>query len=115
VLLWNLAANAQSGPHTSDGGCSMCEGAVTLEGDAVTRNLAFYVLAQMARFVPPGSVRVGSNELEGLRDVAFVTTEGKAVLVVANTSGTVKGFVVRDGGRQFSARLAAGAAGTFVW
>jgi glucosylceramidase len=115
VLLWNLAANAQFGPHTSDGGCSMCEGAVTLEGDAVTRNLAFYVLAQMARFVPPGSVRVGSNELEGLRDVAFVTTEGKAVLVVANTSGTVKGFVVRDGGRQFSARLAAGAAGTFVW
>jgi glucosylceramidase len=27
VLLWNLAADPQFGPHTNDGGCPVCEGA----------------------------------------------------------------------------------------
>jgi glucosylceramidase len=33
VLLWNLAADPHAGPHTNDGGCSGCFGAITLDGD----------------------------------------------------------------------------------
>jgi len=115
VLLWNLAADASFGPHTKDGGCPVCEGAVTIDGEVVTRNLAYWTLAQVSEFVRPGDVRVGSSEVEGLSDVAFVRRDGKRVLVVANTSDVAKKFVVKDGGRGFVAELAAGAAGTFVW
>lgn len=53
VLLWNLAADPQSGPHTSNGGCSSCAGALTLDGDNVVRNLAYYTVAHASKFVPP--------------------------------------------------------------
>src|ERR1700733_7675025 len=36
VLLWNLAADPQNGPHTNNGGCTGCSGAITLDGDSVT-------------------------------------------------------------------------------
>ena len=44
VLLWNLAANPQNGPHTDNGGCTGCSGAITLDGDSATKNVAFYVV-----------------------------------------------------------------------
>ena len=62
VLLWNLAADPNNDPHTDNGGCSMCQGAVTLDGDAVTRNVAYYTIAHVSRFVPPGSVRIASTD-----------------------------------------------------
>jgi len=37
VILWNLAADPLNDPHTDNGGCSMCQGAVTIDGDKVTR------------------------------------------------------------------------------
>ncbi|WP_255484227.1 glycoside hydrolase family 30 beta sandwich domain-containing protein [Granulicella sp. 5B5] len=115
VLLWNLAADAKFGPHTNHGGCPVCEGAVTIEGDTVSRNLAFYTVAQVAKFVPPGSVRVASTEVDGVSDVAFVTSAKKTVLVVANTSDEERDVPVRDGGRVFVAKVPEGAAETFVW
>ncbi|RZK13300.1 MAG: glucosylceramidase, partial [Hymenobacter sp.] len=42
VLEWNLASDATFGPHTNDGGCSECLGAVTINGSTVTRNVAYY-------------------------------------------------------------------------
>ncbi|ADV82154.1 glycoside hydrolase family 30 protein [Terriglobus saanensis] len=115
VLLWNLAADPQFGPHTSNGGCPVCEGAITLDGDTVTRNLAFYTLAHASKFVPPGSVRVGSTETDELADVAFRTRARKLVLIVANTSADEKSFAVRDGNKVFEAKLTAGAVATYVW
>ncbi|MGB9436270.1 MAG: hypothetical protein WBQ89_28730, partial [Candidatus Acidiferrum sp.] len=56
VLLWNLAADPQNGPHTNNGGCTGCSGAITLNGDSVTKNVAYYVLEHFSQFVPPGSV-----------------------------------------------------------
>jgi len=37
VLLWNLAADPKFEPHTNNGGCGSCEGAITLDGNTVTR------------------------------------------------------------------------------
>jgi glucosylceramidase len=41
VLLWNLAADPHFGPHTDNGGCTICQGAITIDGNTVTRNLAY--------------------------------------------------------------------------
>lgn len=115
VLLWNLAADPQNGPHTGNGGCTMCQGAITLDGNTVTRNVAYYTVAHFSRFVPPGSVRIGSSEMEQLSDVAFLTPDGKIVLVVSNTANFPKTFGVRFHGKYFTTRLPAESVGTYVW
>ena len=55
VLLWNLAADPKNNPHTDNGGCGMCQGAITIDGDQVSRNLAYYAVAHASKFVRPGS------------------------------------------------------------
>lgn len=116
VLLWNLAANSQFGPHTDDGGCPMCQGAVTIDGDKVERNIAYYTIAQVSRFVPPGSVRIGSTEDDPtLADVAWRTPKGKRVLLVTNTGAAARTFTVGAGRQMWTATLPAGSVGTFVW
>jgi glucosylceramidase len=115
VLLWNLAADPQFGPHTNDGGCTGCQGALTIDGDNVTRNLAFYTIAHASKFVRPGSVHIESNDLDSLPNVAFKTPDGKKVLIVANTSDSSQTFNVRYHGEVFTAVLSAGAVATYVW
>jgi glucosylceramidase len=115
VLLWNLAADPKNGPHTNDGGCTGCQGAITLDGDHVTRNLAYYAVAHFSRFVPPGSVHIGSTELEQLQSAAFLTPPGKIVLVVANTANFPKTFNVKYHGKWFTTTLPPESAATYVW
>jgi glucosylceramidase len=115
VLLWNLAANSNFEPHTDDGGCSICQGAVTIDGNDVTRNLAYYAMAHFSKFVRPGAVRIASSEPAGLRDVAFAAPGGKSVLVVANEGKAPQVFAVKYHGNSFQTRLNAGAVGTYVW
>jgi glucosylceramidase len=115
VLLWNLAADPKYGPHTDNGGCTMCQGAITLDGDTATRNVAYYVLAHFSKFVPPGSVRIGSNDIEQLSNVAFLTPDGKIVLVVSNTANFPKTFSVRYHGKSITTELPAESVGTYVW
>ncbi|RRA49851.1 glycoside hydrolase family 30 beta sandwich domain-containing protein [Acidipila sp. EB88] len=117
VLLWNLAADPHKGPHTSDGGCPVCEGAITIDGSAVTRNLAYYTIAQVSKFVPPDSVHVASETAGASRlvDVAFETPEGRFVLLVVNQADSSQSFGIRFGTRTAQASLAAGAVATYVW
>lgn len=115
VLLWNLAADPQFGPHTNDGGCTGCQGALTIDGSNVTRNLAYYTIAHASKFVPAGSVRIGSNDLDNLSNVAFKTPAGKEVLIVANTSGSSQTFYVNYHNKAFASSLAAGAVATYIW
>ena len=93
----------------------MCEGAITLDGNNVTRNLAFYVVAHASRFVRPGSVRIESSLPEGLENVAFSTPEHKVVVIVANTSGTAKDFQLMYRGKAAKVTLKDGSVGTYVW
>jgi glucosylceramidase len=115
VLLWNLAADPQNGPHTDNGGCTGCSGAITLDGDSVTKNVAYYVVEHFSQFVPPGSVRVASSEMEQLASVAFLTPEGKVVLVVSNTGNFPKPFAVKYHGKVFQTAMPAESVGTYVW
>jgi glucosylceramidase len=115
VLLWNLAADPHAGPHTNNGGCGECFGAITLDGDKATLNVAYYALAHFSKFVPPDSVRIGSNELEQLSTVAFLTPEGKIVLVVSNVGNFPKAFVIRYHGKILETTMPSESVGTFVW
>ncbi len=115
VLLWNLAANPDAGPHTSDGGCTSCYGALTINGDQVTRNVAWYALAHFSKFVPPGSIRIATNDLDQLDNVAFLTPDGKIVLVVSNTGNFPFAFAIRYHGKTAVTSLTPGSVGTYVW
>ena len=71
-------------PHTDNGGCGMCQGAITIDGNTVTRNAAYYTLAHASRLVRPGSVRIESSGPESLPNVAFDAPGGRKVLIVVN-------------------------------
>jgi glucosylceramidase len=115
VLLWNLAADPKFGPHTDNGGCPMCEGAVTVDGNNVTKNVAWYVIAHAAKFVRPGSVRIWSTSTSGLPDLAFKTPDGKHVLIVANLGHRPQTFQIRYHGESLTATLSGESVGTFLW
>lgn len=115
VLLWNLAADSKFEPHTNNGGCPVCQGAITIDGNEVTRNLAYYTIAHFSKFARPGSVRVNSSFPDLLPNVAFLAPNHKFVLVVANTASAPQTFDVAYQGSFFTATLQAGAVGTFVW
>ncbi|OON70100.1 glycoside hydrolase family 30 protein [Hymenobacter sp. CRA2] len=114
VLEWNLAADPQQNPHTP-GGCTECRGALTLDGNKVTREDAYYIIAHASKFARPGSVRIASTLPDKLPNVAFKAPDGRKVVVVQNDSPTAQNFNIRTQGRQFAAALAPGAVGTYVW
>lgn len=140
VILWNLAADPLNDPHTDNGGCSMCQGAVTIDGDKVMRNIAFYTVAHASKFVRPGSVRISSTNTgddsinltedeerpgimratvikntQVLPNVAFKTPDGRVVLIVANDTWASNTFKIQYRGLLARIELKPGAVGTFVW
>jgi glucosylceramidase len=114
ALEWNLAADATYGPHTP-GGCTECKGALTLIGSSATRNVSYYIIAQAAKFVPPGSVRIASNLVTDLPNVAFKTPSGKKVLLVLNDGAAAIGFNIAFNNKEVFTSLPAGAAATYIW
>ncbi|MGI4832775.1 MAG: glycoside hydrolase family 30 protein [Janthinobacterium lividum] len=114
VLEWNLASDATYGPHTT-GGCTQCLGAVTISGDQVTRNPAYYTVAHSSKFVRPGSVRVATNLPTNLPNVAYKTPNGRRCLVVLNTGNAQQSFNIQYKGKVVGTTLNAGAVATYVW
>ncbi len=140
LILWNLAADPLNDPHTDNGGCSMCQGAITIDGNNVTRNIAYYTIAHASKFVRPGSVRIASTNrgdqsvslyedeqrpgvfraaltqnTDVLPNVAFMTPGGKIVLIVVNDTWTTNSFSIQYEGKYANIRLSPGATGTYVW
>ncbi|MDQ1139913.1 glycoside hydrolase family 30 protein [Pedobacter agri] len=114
VLEWNLAADPNYNPHTDKGGCTSCLGAITI-APAITRNVAYYVIAHASKFVPTGSIRIASNITSNLQNVAFKTPEGKKVLIVCNNNGSETSFNIKYDGKTVSTKLEKGAVATYVW
>jgi len=140
VILWNLAADTDAGPHTDNGGCPFCHGAITIAGDNWHKNIAFYGLAHATEFVPAGAYRISSTsaadkgtilfedeqapgtmravdyEHSGvLPNVAFETPDGRIVLVVANTRSSAESVWVRYHGRCCEIPVAVGSVVTVEW
>jgi glucosylceramidase len=115
VLFWNLAADAQFKPYTDRGGCDVCEGAVTIDKDSVTYNLAYYAMAHASKFVRPNAERIASNDLDSLPNVAYKTPNGNKVLIVANISEADQTFNIQYHNKTTTAFLKAGSVETYTW
>ena len=113
VLEWNLAADANYGPHT-DGGCTTCLGALTI-GSGVIRNVAYYIIGHASKFVRPGAVRIASNITSQLDNVAFKTPDGKTALIVVNSASTPQTFNIQYNGKIVTTSLTNGAVATYIW
>ena len=114
ALEWNLANNTNYGPHTP-GGCTECKGALTINGD-ITRNVSYYIIAHVSKFVPPGSVVIGSNIPDNdLPNASFKIPDGKKVLVVLNDQATNRTFNIKYQNKTAVANLPAGGVASFVW
>jgi glucosylceramidase len=115
VIEWNMTSDPQYKPHTDRGGCDRCLGAVTIDKNEVKRNPAYYIIAHAAKFVRPGSVRIGSNEIAGLPNVAFKNPQGQMVIIVLNDGKSEKKFDIQFRNQRATASLPAGAMATFIW
>lgn len=114
VIEWNLASDSNWDPHTP-GGCTLCKGALTIDGNNVLRNAGYYVLAHASKYVRPGSFRIQSNYENDIPNVAFLTPDNKIVLHAMNNTGETQDFLVKSGDMEFKSRLESGAVATYVW
>ncbi len=113
VIEWNLASDSLYDPHTP-GGCTSCEGAITISS-GVSRNVSYYTLAHASKFVPAGSVRIASNSLPTLPNVAFKTPEGRKVLIVLNNSDKTETFNIEFNKKIATTSLSSGSVASYVW
>ena len=113
VILWNLGSNGHFQPHTNNGGCPFCEGAIVIEGDKVTRNAAYYVIGHASKFVPPGSVRIASTQ--PISNTVFKTPDGKMVMIIGNAERTAQTIGVRAENQFIQLTLAPREAATVQW
>lgn len=114
VLEWNLAADKNYDPHTDQGGCTRCLGAVTIDGNDVALNPAYYIIGHASKFVRPGSVRIASNLLPGVPNVAFLTPDHKVVLIAMNSTDATIQFKIQLDKKEVVAVLPSKAVGSYV-
>ncbi len=94
ALLWNLALDENGEPHirpASSNDSDTMRGVLTLRSSRVTKEVEYYILAQVASYIQPGSIRINSNEIiEGgetvLRTAAFLNPDGSHALIVLNNT-----------------------------
>lgn len=140
IILWNLAADPLNNPHTDNGGCDRCQGAITIDGNKISRNIAYYAMAHISKLVRPGSHRIFSTNrgaksvrlyqdeqrpnvyrtriIENtpvLPNVSFKTPSGKIILIVANDTWKDNSFQIQYNGKFARIPLDPGAVGTYVW
>lgn len=115
ALEWNLANDSNFKPYTP-GGCTMCKGAITINGSSnFTRNVGYYIIAHASKFVPQNSNRVGSSAVANLNNVAFKTPSGKIALIVQNEGSSNAVFNIKLNGKWATASLDAQSVGTYIF
>lgn len=114
VLEWNLISDSQGGPHTP-GGSTVSRGAVTIDGNTITRRVGYYIIAHASKFVRPGALRISSNSSGNIQTTAFRNSDGSKVLLALNTGSSNVTFKVKWGNQAFTYTLPGGAAVTFKW
>jgi glucosylceramidase len=114
VIEWNLASDPNYGPHTV-GGCSTCQGAVTVSGSAFTRNVSYYIIAHASKFVKAGAVRIASDASTAFPNVAFKNPDGSKVLIVLNNSSNISTFNIKFNSKIVTTTLNGGAVATYTW
>lgn len=113
VLQWNLAADANQEPHTP-GGCTGCLGALTIDGQNISKNPAYYIVAHASKIVPAGSIRIASNETMSLRTVAYLRPDGKIAVLILNTADKPIDFQIRIGDKVLKDTLLGAGYGSYL-
>ncbi|WP_072621269.1 RICIN domain-containing protein [Spirulina major] len=116
VLLWNLALDENNGPK--NGGCQDCRGVVTINSNtgSIAKEVEYYVLGHISKFVDPGAYRIESNSFAGrLENVAFQNPDGSLVLLALNPSSESQMFNVQWSGKSFTYSLSGGSVATLIW
>lgn len=86
ALLWNLALDENHGP--TNRGCGDCRGVVTIsEGGFIQRNVEYYAIAHLSKFVEDGAKRIKTNPVTAVEHVAFKNPGGSVAVVVLNDAG----------------------------
>lgn len=115
ALEWNLANDPNFSPHTN-GGCTVCKGAITINSsESYTKNVAYYIIAHASKFVPQGSIRVATSQSGTLSNVGFKTPDGKTVLIVENDAATVQAFNIKINGKWATTILDGGSVATYIF
>jgi len=115
ALSWGLANDEFYKPYTP-GGCSTCKGALIIDKNGtIKREVGYYIIGHASKFVPEGSVRIGSNISGNLHNVAFKTPTGKTVLLVENDGETTETFNIKHNQKQVTTSLNGGSVATYVW
>jgi glucosylceramidase len=115
ALSWGLANDEFYKPFTP-GGCSTCKGALMIDQNQnIKREVGYYIIGHASKFVPEGSVRIGSNISGNLYNVAFKTPTGKIVLIVENDGNATETFNIKYNQKQVLTSLNAGSVATYVW
>jgi glucosylceramidase len=118
VAAWNLGADSSDGPNLG-GGCTNCEGIVTVNNGEYTLNVAYYMLAQFSKFIPIGAQIVsGSGSYSysdgtGVQSVASVNPDGSRTVVIQNDFSNDVYVTVNTTSGQWSGN--AGASGLTTW
>jgi glucosylceramidase len=101
ALLWNLALDENHGPK--NGGCQDCRGVITIsDGGFVRRNVEYYAIAHLSKFVMPGARRIKSSFTDAVEQVAFNNPDGSIVLVVSNDASNLQRINIVFGEKQLT-------------
>jgi len=116
-LSWNLASDQNWEPHTQ-GGCSRCLGALTIDSatKAITRTSGYYSIGHASKFVDPGSVVLQATCPTNFNCAVYLRKDGKVVVLVRNSqSSSDKKVVIRWGSNVIEPVLPANSVSSFVW
>jgi glucosylceramidase len=115
VMEWNLATDANLGPHTDNGGCGICYGGVMVNSaTAYSLYASYYVGALFSKVIRANSVRVAASSSGNLSTIAAVNPDGSRALVVYN-GGSAATFDVVWNGKSFPYTLGANSGASFIW
>ncbi len=112
AIEWNLVTTPNS-LH-----CKMCLGAFDIDpqGNNVTRNVSYYIISQVSKYVDQGAFRIDSQTSQtDLNNVAFKNPDGSKSIVVYNKEGSTHTFSVQDGDQHFEYTLPPWSAASFRW
>ena len=114
VLEWNLANDAKFEPHTPFG-CTECKGAFTIQDSNIQRNVSYYIIGQIAKFVKPGAIRTLSSSTDAsLLTSSFNLKNGKKAILILNTTDS-KQILLEENKNHYLINIPAKAASTIIW
>ncbi|MBT8243686.1 MAG: hypothetical protein HKP48_08335 [Winogradskyella sp.] len=116
ILLWNLVLDENNG--SQNGGCIDCRGVVTVNSSTgqITKEVEYYVLGHISKFVDQGATRIFSTESNKIFNVAFENPDGSiAVIAYNNSNKPQETFTIRVGSESFDYIIPKNAAVTFKW